>query len=668
MPGSASRGLKRLLELFRPSILLIAAVGVGLATGSGIWLFRQMIELAHKVAFGFVGTALAPLGAWTIAIIPALGGLIVGLLWYRFVGHERFHGVAGLMEALALAGGHLQYRLAPVKTLAAALSIGFGASVGPEDPSVQIGANLGSLAGQRLRLSEDWMRALVAAGAAGGISAAFNAPIAGVFFALEVLLGEIGTTALGAVVLASVVSAVFIQSTIGPEPAFTVPAYALRTAVELPLYLGLGLLAGPVAAVYVYSVSKARTAFASLTIRPWLKPVVAGLAVGIVAIFLPEIMGVGYETIGAILAGAPMSVGFLVALLVAKLVLTAVSIGGGFPGGVFAPSLFLGAALGAAYGTVATLLFPGLEINAPAYAMVGMAAMLAGAVHAPLTAILLLFEMTGDYRIILPVMTAVVASVFLSQWLRRDSVYTQALAAKGVYLERGRDVEVLDGISVGEVMEVQPETLHERDTLATAADLFMQTRHHGMTVVDDTGALVGLVTVQDLDRAQAETAIPIDRVTVGEICTRSLVVAYPDESIGTALRRMSGRDIGRLPVVARDNPQQLLGVLRRIDLVRAYDAALTRRAVRRHRAHQTHLDAVSGENVSVVEVLIKPGAPCDGQCVQDIEWPRECVLASVRRGRRVLIPHGDTRLQAGDVLVAVAEGASVEHIRALCRR
>ncbi|MBK8049152.1 MAG: chloride channel protein [Anaerolineales bacterium] len=440
--------LRRWIERIQPSGALVlggAAVLVGLVTAMGVWVFKLLIEWIATVAFGWIGQALANWGAWTIALIPAAGGVLVGLLWHRFVGNERYHGVAGVMEASALAGGRLEYWLTPIKTVAAALSIGAGASVGPEDPSVQIGANLGSLAGQRLRFSDEWVRTLIASGVAAAISAAFNAPIAGVFFALEIGLGEIFGSGLGVVVLAAVVSAVFSQAVSGAQPAFRVDEYAFGSPLELPLYAGLGLLAGLVAAAYITILYFAKDVFQRWNAPFWTKPAVAGRTVGIVGIFLPQLFGVGYATIDAIFAGESMALGLLLTLLIAKLVLTAVSIGGGFPGGVFAPSLFLGATLGAAYGDVAAMLFPSLTIAPAAYAMVGMAAVLAAAVHVPLTAMLLLFEMAQDYRIMLPLMFAVVIGLVVSRMIKHDSVYTMGLARRGLRLQRGRDVEVLEG-------------------------------------------------------------------------------------------------------------------------------------------------------------------------------------------------------------------------------
>ena len=658
---------RRRLVRLQPSgtfILSAIAILVGLLTGGGVWLFKQMITWTHTLFFGWLGGALVPLGPWTVALLPALGGLLVGLLWHHFVGEERYHGVAGIMEAMALVGGRLEYRLGPVKTVAAALSIGAGASVGPEDPSVQIGANLGSFAAQRLRFSDDWIRTLVAAGVAAGIAAAFNAPIAGVFFALEIVLGEITGGALGVIVLAAVISAVFTQAVSGPQPAFRVPEYAFHSAGELPLYLVLGVLAGLVAALYITALYLAKDSFGRWHVPGWLKTTTAGLLVGIVGIWLPQIFGVGYDTIDTIFNAPSMALSLLVALLVAKLAMTAVSIGGGFPGGVFAPSLFLGATLGAAYGTVIEDMFPRLMIAPQAYAMVGMAAVLAASVHAPLTAIILLFEMTRNYQIILPLMFAVIIALLLAQWLRKDSVYSLALARKGLRLQRGRDIEVLEGIAVSDVMETDIMTLRDTDSLAAAMEVFNRTRHHGLPVMNGSGELVGILTVQDIERAQAGCADAI--CTVGGACMRDLLVTYPDESIGAALRRMSTRDIGRLPVVDRDNPRRLLGLLRRSDLVRAYDVALTRQAAMRHRAQAGRLALSSGTAVSIHEITVMPGAPCLGQPIRQVGWPNDSVIASFRRRGRTLVAHGDTILQPGDVLLIVAEGAGAEEARRLC--
>jgi len=430
-----------------------AAVVLGLGTALGVALFKLLITLFTQL-FGGLATFASPLGPLALVLMPVLGGLLVGLIAHYWIGPERHHGVAGIIESVALAGGRLRYWRVPAKVLGSALSVGSGASVGPEDPSVQIGSNFGSAVGQLLRMTDERTRVLVAAGAAAGVAAAFNAPIAGVFFAIEIILGELGGSALGVVLLASVISAATTQAIAGPDPAFSVPLYQAHSPYELPFYVGLGLLAGPVAALYIRLLYRAQDLFHGLHLPFWGRTMLAGAVVGVIGLFLPQIMGVGYPTIEQILDGGLTAASVLALLALAKLIATPVSIGGGFLGGVFAPALFLGACLGALVGTLGDTLLPGLNLHPAAFAMVGMAAVLAGATHAPLTAVLLLFEMTNDYRIILPLMFAVAISLVISQRIQRDSVYAMGLARHGIRLDRGRDVEVMSAITVGEAMRL----------------------------------------------------------------------------------------------------------------------------------------------------------------------------------------------------------------------
>lgn len=630
-----------------------SAVLVGVMTGAGVWLFKWLIEFVSSFTLGIAQ-------GWGIALIPMVGGIIVGLATHYLVGDEKLHGTAGIMQSVALAGGHLRYQKAPGKTIVAILSIGAGASVGPEDPSVQIGANFGSMFGQVFRMSDERVRTLVAAGAASAIAAAFNAPIAGVFFALEIVLGEISGNALGMILVAAVTSSVFTQAVSGSFPAFQVPAYAFNSAWELPLYLALGLLAGPVSAIYVRLLYKMQDLFGSWNIPTPFKTASAGLAVGVVGIFLPQVLGVGYGTIGEVLNKNDIGIWLLLALLIAKVILTPVSIGGGFMGGVFAPALFIGATLGGAFGSIMATLFPGLGVNPAAFALVGMAAVLAGAVHAPLTSVILLFEMTNDYHIILPLMFAVAVSLLLSQKIEKDSVYAMGLARHGIRLDRGRDVEVMGAITVGDAMHASNEALLESMDLNKAAETLAKSRHHGLPVVDQEGWLIGILTVQDIEHASGET--------VGEACTREVEVAFPDETLNMALRRMSRRDVGRLPVVERENPRHLLGVLRRTDVIHAYDIALTRRVAQRHQEHTVRLDALTPTSMNISDVAVEIGAQAVDKAMKSIPFPRECVIASVRRRGQVFIPRGETVLRAGDILVVVAEGAAREEVLRLCHR
>lgn len=650
-------------SLFSSPLLNIGGLAllVGLGVGGAIWLFKMAIELIRSLLFERLLSQLTPLGAWTVILLPALGGLVVAWMAARFWNDEKIHGTANVMQAVALAGGRLHYRVAPLKALGAALSIGSGASVGPEDPSVQIGASLGSFFGQKLRFSDERTRTLTAAGAAAAIAAAFNAPIAGVFFAIEIILGEIAGEALGMVLVAAVASSVLTQAVEGSAPAFAIPAYSLHSAWELLLYFVLGALAGPIAAFYIRLLYQMQDLFARWNVPRPLKTAGAGLTVGLVGIFLPQIFGTGYETIGQILNRNTFPLTLLLALLIAKTILTPLSLGGGFVGGVFAPTLFIGSALGGAFGLIAADLFPGLGIAPAAFALVGMAALLAGAVHAPLTAILLLFEMTGDYRIILPLMFAVAVSLLISRRLQPDSVYALGLARHGIRLERGRAVDVLESLTVREIMHTDLIALRESTSLEEAHEILDRSRRHGLPVLNEDGGLVGIFTLSDLDRA-----LQSGLQTVGEACTRQLVTATPDETLAAALRRMSARNLGRLPVVEADNPRHLVGMLRRADMIRSYELALTRRAAQIHRHSGARLDAFTPAEVRVSEVTVQPGSPADGHLLREIPFPPECLVVSIRRRARVIVPRGETRLLPGDVLILAAQGEALQRALELC--
>jgi chloride channel protein, CIC family len=638
------------------------AMIVGLLTGAGVWIFKGLIELFHDFMFGTLQSVFSPLGAWTVMLIPVIGGVVVGLVVHYMIGEEKLHGTAAIMQSVALAGGRLRYQRMPVKTAAAILSIGSGASVGPEDPSVQIGSNLGAMLGQWLRFSDERMRTVVAAGAASAIAAAFNAPIAGVFFAFEIVLGEISGGAPGLVLIAAVISSAFTQAVSGSAPAFSVPAYGMNSVWELPLYLVLGLFLGPISAFYVRLLYLFQDLYHSWAVPGWVKTASAGLAVGLVGIFLPQIFGVGYGTIEEILNKNDFTFSFLIALMIFKLLLTTISIGGGFVGGVFAPALFIGASAGGAFGLLAARIFPGLGINPEAFALVGMAALLAGAVHAPLTAIILLFEMSNDYHMILPLMFGVAVSLLLSQRLQKDSVYMMGLARHGIRLVRGRDVEVLDSIPVGEIMRTDVTPLPESTPLTDAANILAQTRHHGLPIVNRQGELVGILTVTDIDRAVEQ-----DRLTVAEACTQKVITTTPDQSLSAALRRMSAMGVGRLPVVDPENPRRLVGWLGRADVIRAYDVALTRRTTQRHQEHAVRLDAITPASVEVADIVVEKNSLMAGRKIGEIAFPSDCVVASIRRKSDVFIPHGQTVIEAGDILVIVARGAARARVFDMCQ-
>lgn len=647
----------------RGTPLLVAfAVLVGLVSGVIATAFRTGIELAAEFFFEGGERLLAgSLGRWYIALLPAIGFLIVVWLLHVALGGEAGHGVASIMERVALGGGRLPVRPTVVRTLGAIITIGSGGSVGPEDPSVGIGSTVGSAIGQWTRLSDERVRTLVACGAAAGIASSFNAPLTGVFFALEVVLGELTAAAFAVVVLAAVTGAAVTHALTGTSrPAFAVPSYEFLGVWELVFYAALGIVAAGVAVAYVRAIFEVEDLFKRLRLPFWAKGVAGGLVVGVVGVFFPQILGVGYDTIGEVLAGEfRRDMSLLVALVGLKLLMTAVTLAAGGVGGLFAPSLFLGTMLGAAFAEILGILLPGAAANAPAYALVGMAAVLAGAVRAPITAVFLPFELTSDYRVILPLMAATVLSYVLSEHLFPDSVYSLSLARRGVRLDRGRDIDVMQGITVGEVMTTDPETVGEDLPLAGLAETFSRTHRHGFPVLDGGGKLLGIVTIQDLDRALAQKR-PLDR-PVREIATTRLLVTYPEEPVWEALKRLGTRDLGRLPVVDREDPTTLLGVVRRRDIVRAYNTAIVRRQASQRREEHLRLGRLTG--AEFLTITVDEGSPLADTRVRDVAWPEESLLVAVRRNRHTLIPHGDTVLLAGDELTIYCTRETAAEVR-----
>mgnify|MGYP001260559956 FL=1 len=637
-------------KLSESGVIMLTALIVGVGAGLGAVVFRWLIDSVQHLAYGGLGGLLESVSPLHLLIIPALGGAIVGPLVWRFAREAKGHGVPEVMEAIALRGGRIRPRVAVVKALASAVCIGTGGSVGREGPIAQIGSALGSTIGQLFHLSDERVRNLVACGAAGGIAATFNAPIAGSVFALEVILGQFHSVYFGAVVISSVVASVVAHAFEGDTLAFAVPAYSLISPWELIFYVLLGLLAAVTAVAFTRLLYFSEDLWDRIAFPEYLKPVIGGLLLGLMGILVPKIagfpriFGVGYDTITQALSGE-LVLQVTVVLLFAKVLATVITLGSGGSGGVFAPSLFIGAMLGEAFGQIVHGLFP--EITAPmgAYAMVGMAAVFSGAAHAPVTAILILFEMTGDYKIILPLMLATVISTLVSRLISPESIYTLKLTRRGVHLSQGQDIDVMQSITVGEAMTTEVDTVSVNMSLDDLADEFARSHHHGFPVLDDAGELVGVVSIQDLEWAKA--AGPTEGRVAGDIATKEgLQVAYPYEPMWKALRRLGRRDLGRLPVVEEEGSQRLVGMVRRADIIRAYDRAIAARAHHQHRAEMLRLGPV--DDARLMQFRIPSGSPVVGQRISDLRLPEECLIISVRRGRKLHMAHGYTTLEKGD--------------------
>ncbi len=570
--------LHRLLALLRTElgISMGLSVAVGLIAGLGAVGFRAMISGFDWIFFDGGAKVFGFMGEYYVIILPAIGGLFVGLIVYFFAREAKGHGVPEVMAAVAAKGGRIRSRLVLVKALASSICIGSGGSVGREGPIVQIGASVGSTVGQWLRLHEDWIKTLVACGAAGGISATFNAPIAGVFFAHEIILSRFITISFVPVVISSVTATMIAHVFLGHQRVFPIPEYTLHSPWEILFYVVLGIAAAVVAVAFIRILYKSEDLFDSLKFPDYLKPVLGGIMVGLIGLYSRDLFGVGYGGVGLALTGQ-LTIGMLLGLLALKVVATSATLGSGGSGGIFAPSLFMGSMLGGALGTAFGRLFPAITAPSGAYALVGMGAVFAGAARAPITAIIILFEMTGNYLVILPVMTAVVISTLIAYRLNRESIYTLKVRRLGVDLSRRDQIDILSSITVGEIMTRDFPTVLATATIPELTYKLTVTGHHGCPVVDDDGRLYGVVTLSDIQQAmtRVESTEDSDELTAGDIATKNLIVAYPDQTVHDALVQFGGRDVGRIPVVARDDQTKLLGVLRRHDIVKAYTKEMT---------------------------------------------------------------------------------------------
>lgn len=526
-PAADTRRL-RLPALSDSRALVALALLTGLGAGVGAIAFRYLIEGVTRLFSGHAdysaaGHAANPhvpwLGIFFVVLAPVIGGLLYGPLVARFAPEARGHGVPEVMLAVARGGGRIRPQVPAVKALASALCIGSGGSVGREGPIVQIGAALGSTIGQLARLPEQRLRLLVACGAAGGIAATFNAPIAGVFFALEVILRDFDADSFGLVVLSSVVASALARAVVGSETFLHLPSFALQSPLELVLYALLGALAGVVGVLFIRVLYGSEDVADRLWRGPaWARPAVGGILLGLLLLALPQMYGVGYPVLGDAVDGR-YALAFVALLLVGKIAATSLTIAIGGSGGVFAPSLFVGAMLGAAIGQVAHALLPGLTAPAGAYALVGMGAVFAGTARAPITAVIIVFELTGEYAVILPLMLAIVLAATVSSKLSRDTIYTLKLRRRGIDIERPRGEDLMRTVTVSRAMHPPPvplphvvgavhepldelQPLRPDDPLERAAQALALTDADGVPVrAESDERIVGWITHRDVLRA-----------------------------------------------------------------------------------------------------------------------------------------------------------------------
>ncbi len=580
LPGSPRRAYLYLRRVVRSDqlLLLVLAVFIGIAAAFGAIAFRYLIGMIQGYSFGTVSMVLyrhaATLPAWQIVLVPTAGGLLVGLLVHFFMPGRRPQGVPDVIEAVALRSGRLDMPVGLGAALVSAVSIGTGASVGREGPVVHLGAAISSWVARRLGLGPGLVVTLVGCGVAAAVAASFNAPIAGVFFALEVVIGHYALTAFAPIVLASVTGTIVSRIQFGDFPAFTIPNHAINSAWEFPAFALLGVLCAVVAVIFMRSIGLVQTAADATKLPRWLRPMVGGLLVGLIALAFPHVLGVGYGATDAALKELlPLSL--VMALIAVKIAAVAISLGLGFGGGVFSPSLFLGAMVGAAFGIIATSVFPELSSGYGAYTLVGMGALAGAVLGAPISTILIIFELTGDYQVTVAVMVAVAIASVITQQVHGRSFFTWQLERRGLKLSGGRESDLLADIAISDVMNrsftaVPPSThMHElRGKLQTAP-------HALLFVVQEDGALYGTITLADLADAAFDTSMD-SLVNASDVARIHPPVLERHDNLEAAFKLMEGEGEEHIAVIDDHDGMKMVGVLEKVDVILAYNRALLR--------------------------------------------------------------------------------------------
>ncbi|PNV82443.1 MAG: chloride channel protein [Desulfobacteraceae bacterium] len=560
--------------------LSVLAILIGILGGYGALLFRYAIKVAQFCFYQNTHDILT--FAHTLPVylkigLPALGGLVVGPIIYFGAREAKGHGVPEVMEAVALKGGRIRPRVALVKILASGISIGSGGSVGREGPIVQIGSSIGSSLAQILKAPHLRQRTLVGCGAAAGIAATFNAPIAGALFAVEVLLGDFGLATFSPVVLSSVTATTISRYYLGDFPAFIIPTYTLVSLWEFLFYPLLGVAAGFVALLFIFSLYKCEDLFEALRIPDYLKPALGGLMLGCLLWKWPYVFGVGYGSINLSLKNQLPAL-LLFTLVFIKILATSVTIGSGGSGGIFAPSLFIGAMTGGFFGWWVHEFFPLLTANSGAYALVAMGAVVAGTTHAPITAIIIIFELTATYKIILPLMISCILSTIITTSLKRGSIYTIKLFRRGIEISHGWEQNILQAIKVRDIMNDQVVTVPESMQLVDVINCLKTQDVSYLHVVSESHELIGIISFRDIRPVLQEASLK-QLVIARDVATTDVTTIRPSDNIQLALQEMGSRGISQLPVVADDDSRKVIGTLSKKDVLAAYDKAVFHREI-----------------------------------------------------------------------------------------
>lgn len=678
--GGLGESIVKLVDRFKMAehtFMVILAVFVGLITGYGALGLRYLIHLIQVAStqhLVYTLSMVAHLPWYQKLLMPAVGGLLVGPIVTFLSKEVKGHGVPEVMESIILRNGMIRPRVVFAKIVASSICIGSGGSSGREGPIVQIGSAIGSTIGQWFQLPPEKLRTLVAAGAAGGIAAAFNAPVGGALFAIEIIFGDFGVMQFSPIVIASVTSTVVSRHYLGDFPAFIVTRYTLVSPWELIFYAGMGLVAGIAGLFFIKLLYGLEDFFDTWKFPDYIKPAVGGLIVGGMGIIFPAIYGVGYEGINEALVGH-ISWDILLTLMALKIVATSFTLGSGGSGGIFAPSLFIGAMIGGAVGTLVHQFFPAITASSGAYSMVGMGAFVGAVTHAPITSIIIIFEMTNEYTIILPLMIATIIAVTFTTKMQPESIYTLKLVKRGIQFFKGKEINVLKSLKVEDVYRKDCETLAPNASFKDIIATIMNSDHEIFCVVDENNRFLGYITTKSIRKILDDPMALSNIIVAYDLIETNTRYITPDTNLDTVMKIFGKTNIGELPVVDVQEGRLLLGYLTRQSLIDKYNKELARRELTLGLER-----AYSSLALSDITKIV------DDYCMIEIPAPHRFVgksllqldLRNVYRAQVLLVkrelgdgrekrivPDADYTINEKDVLILMGEQEDLMRIRKL---
>jgi CIC family chloride channel protein len=559
-PGASFRRWAERLRSSEDQLTIVLSLIIGVLVG--------LVVVAFILLTGRLAANMYPAGgaAWRRVVIPTVGSLATGYLLFKYFPNARGSGIPQTKFALFIQDGYISLRTVLGKFFLCSASLASGMALGREGPSVQIGAGIASVLGRRFGLSKQNVKALVPVGCSAALAAAFNTPIAAVLFSLEEILSDLHAPVLGTVVISSATSWMVLHLLLGDEPLFHVPAYQLVHPMEFGIYAVLGVVGGLGSVCFVKLLLGIRIWFRRLPkSTQWIQPVAGGLTVGLLGWFMPEVLGVGYDYVDRVLGGDfPLRTVALLAMF--KIIATAMCYSSGNAGGIFGPSLFIGAMLGGTVGSVAHALFPHLTAGPGAYALIGMGTAFAGIVRTPLTSVIMIFELTRDYSIIVPLMISNLISFFISYRLQRAPIYEALALQEGVHLPTGEARGDLEGTRVGDVMQSSASLFSPQMDVRSAAE---RLERAGRTawLVGDRDRLYGVVTLKQLREWKNPSSSLLNQVVNPE---SAFPYVHSDHPLPVALEKMGSSGAEVLPVVSRANRRRLEGIITLPDILGAY--------------------------------------------------------------------------------------------------